>query len=375
MEIGSTIKKLRRERDITQEQLAEYLGISSRAVSQWECGRTAPDISQVPALAHLFEVSADVLFGIDMSRKEKQIQDLIEQAKAYWEQGYHAKGEEILRKGLQEYPNSYPMMLDLMSCIWRIRDEPQNEGKRKSMTKEVIELGEKILDGCTDTEIRNGAVQLLCYTYPETGDTGRAVSLAEKMPDRYLIKERLLSSIYTKTKRFVAIRDILFDMICDLFSTMLFNNGPLDDKSRPYTDEELILLYKKYFAMMELVFEDGNYGFCRQELGWANIEMAMVFMRLNDYESAIECLRTAANHSIQWDTEYDPEDEYTCILFRGKKFGGVLHNITENDSLHQLQQMKDPVFDPIRLTDAFLEIEDSLKKYASRHEVRTTQEQ
>ena len=37
MSIGKTIKKLRRERDITQEQLAAYLGITSRAVSQWEC--------------------------------------------------------------------------------------------------------------------------------------------------------------------------------------------------------------------------------------------------------------------------------------------------------------------------------------------------
>ena len=44
MSIGSTIKKLRRERNMTQEQLAECLGITANAVSQWECDRTAPDI-------------------------------------------------------------------------------------------------------------------------------------------------------------------------------------------------------------------------------------------------------------------------------------------------------------------------------------------
>ena len=53
MSVGSTIKRMRREKDITQEQLAEYLGITSRAISQWECGRTAPDISQLPALCHM----------------------------------------------------------------------------------------------------------------------------------------------------------------------------------------------------------------------------------------------------------------------------------------------------------------------------------
>ncbi len=39
MNIGSTIKRLRRERDITQDRLAEALGITSRAVSQWETGK------------------------------------------------------------------------------------------------------------------------------------------------------------------------------------------------------------------------------------------------------------------------------------------------------------------------------------------------
>ena len=69
MSIGSIIKGLRREKNITQEQLAEYLGITSRAISQWECDRTAPDISQIPALCHIFDVSADALLGIDIEKK------------------------------------------------------------------------------------------------------------------------------------------------------------------------------------------------------------------------------------------------------------------------------------------------------------------
>ena len=54
-----TIKHLRQEQDITQEQLADALGITSRAVSQWETDRTAPDISQLPALANFFAVTTD----------------------------------------------------------------------------------------------------------------------------------------------------------------------------------------------------------------------------------------------------------------------------------------------------------------------------
>ena len=86
MSIGSNIKRLRREKDITQEQLAEYLGITSRAISQWECDRTAPDISQIPALCHIFDVSSDVLLGIDVEKNEERIKSYLEEAhKVDWE--------------------------------------------------------------------------------------------------------------------------------------------------------------------------------------------------------------------------------------------------------------------------------------------------
>lgn len=74
MSIGTTIKRLRRERDITQEQLAAYLGISTGAVSQWECDRTEPDIAQLPLLANVFDVSADELLEIDGKKKDESIQ-------------------------------------------------------------------------------------------------------------------------------------------------------------------------------------------------------------------------------------------------------------------------------------------------------------
>lgn len=74
MSIGATIKRPRRERSITQEQLAEYLCIGTGAVSQWECGRTAPDITQLPLLASIFDVSANELLEIVGKKKEDVIQ-------------------------------------------------------------------------------------------------------------------------------------------------------------------------------------------------------------------------------------------------------------------------------------------------------------
>jgi transcriptional regulator with XRE-family HTH domain len=76
--IGSIIKKLRRERDITQERLAELLNISASAVSQWETDRVMPDVTQIPVLANIFDVSADLILGINIERKNEKIIEILD---------------------------------------------------------------------------------------------------------------------------------------------------------------------------------------------------------------------------------------------------------------------------------------------------------
>lgn len=75
--IGDNIRKLRREKDLTQEQLAERLGVSFQAVSRWENCTTYPDIELLPAIARFFETSVDKLIGVPEEEKERQAEKLI----------------------------------------------------------------------------------------------------------------------------------------------------------------------------------------------------------------------------------------------------------------------------------------------------------
>jgi transcriptional regulator with XRE-family HTH domain len=56
-QFNERLKALRKSKDLTQEQTAEYLGVSPQAVSRWECGATCPDISALPQLAELFNIT------------------------------------------------------------------------------------------------------------------------------------------------------------------------------------------------------------------------------------------------------------------------------------------------------------------------------
>lgn len=114
MNFGTIIKKLRHERNLTQEQLAEILSISPQAVSRWETDAAMPDISLLPTLCNFFNISADVLLGIDLEKKKERIESIREEAGKYSSRGYYKKSRELLEAGLREYPDNYAIMNDLM---------------------------------------------------------------------------------------------------------------------------------------------------------------------------------------------------------------------------------------------------------------------
>jgi len=374
MNFGETIKKLRRQKDMTQEQLAEYLNISTQAVSKWETNLSLPDISLLPMLANIFDTSADVLLGIDITAKDKRIQEILDHAMQYDSKGYKEKSAEILRAGLKEYPNSFRIMALLIHSVWSFSNYSENnyetpearENERAELRKEVIYLGEKILAECNDTEHRETAIQLLCYTYPTIGEAEKAEKLALTLSG--LNPSDLLVNIYSGEKRFKYKQDCIQNFLTNLLLHMDTNNGTLDDGSRPYTPEECIIIAKKEIAIIEIIFEDGNYGYYQQWIAWRYKDIANSYAQIGDYENALKYLQSGADAAIKSDLEFNPEKEYTALLFKGKKVGKVYHNVTGNDSMEQLDLMKYKVFDPIRDNPEFIAIEEKLKQYAKKRE-------
>ena len=70
--IGENIRRLRKEAGLTQEQLADKLGVSYQSVSRWELGVTYPDMEMIPALTECFGVSADALLGMPQVQRERE---------------------------------------------------------------------------------------------------------------------------------------------------------------------------------------------------------------------------------------------------------------------------------------------------------------
>ena len=78
--MGQIIKKLRKERNLTQEELAEQLNVTFQAISKWENETGMPDISQIVPLASVFGVSTDVLFGTYGRSDEEEVREILDEA-------------------------------------------------------------------------------------------------------------------------------------------------------------------------------------------------------------------------------------------------------------------------------------------------------
>ena len=75
---SENVKRMRKEKDLTQETLAEALGVSFQTISKWERGESYPDLSMLSVISSFFSVSVDVLLGIDKAHTEETIKKYVD---------------------------------------------------------------------------------------------------------------------------------------------------------------------------------------------------------------------------------------------------------------------------------------------------------
>ncbi len=137
MEIGNKIKSLRLHRGVTQETLAEALGVTAQAVSKWERDAGTPDIALLPALAAYFGVSIDELFALSDDTRMERIQNMLWDSRALDPALAEREREFLLEKGRREPENSrvYVLLADMECQLgeehWRRAADYALEGIRR----------------------------------------------------------------------------------------------------------------------------------------------------------------------------------------------------------------------------------------------------
>jgi len=189
LHIGQNIRRLRRARNLTQEEIAAHLGISFQSISKWERGDGYPDITMLPALAHYFGVSVDELLG--MSELERET--LYEKLNREWSEnnlgGKHTENVALMRDALKSFPNDALLLVQLSTSLEKL--DGTDEEKRENM-RQSIAVQEQILCGSCDCEVRNATQFNICFSYMKCGEPEKAVEQARKLPNLYKARENAL---------------------------------------------------------------------------------------------------------------------------------------------------------------------------------------
>ena len=105
MDIGVVIKKYRKEAGMTQEEMANRLGVTTPAVNKWENSNSKPDIELLAPIARLLDISLDTLLSFHEYLSDTEIEEIIRKMdRMFSEEGYEKTYEWALRL-IKEYPN------------------------------------------------------------------------------------------------------------------------------------------------------------------------------------------------------------------------------------------------------------------------------
>ncbi|MBQ6173551.1 MAG: helix-turn-helix domain-containing protein [Clostridia bacterium] len=109
MHLAENIRRLRKERGLTQEQLSEVLGVTAGAVYKWEAKLSVPDLDLIAEMAEFFDVSVDVLLGYEM--KDNRPETVLKRLRGY-RRGKDPAGLEEAEKAIRKYPHSFALILE-----------------------------------------------------------------------------------------------------------------------------------------------------------------------------------------------------------------------------------------------------------------------
>lgn len=210
MPMNVIIREKRKEIGLTQEQIAEYLGVSTPAVNKWEKGSTYPDISLLPALARLLKIDLNTLLCFNDGLSEQEISHFCKEVVDTIRKSGFESGFTMVIEKVQEYPScgslihSTALLLDgalLMSGM-----SADDKEKYNSQITALYERAAK----CEDEQIRNKSIFMLASKYMGYDEYDKAQEMLDLLPERTAMdKKQLQANLWIKQGKLTEAAELL----------------------------------------------------------------------------------------------------------------------------------------------------------------------
>lgn len=306
--IGQSIKKLRKERNLTQEELAAQLNVSAQAVSKWENETGLPDISQVIPLASVFGVSTDALFGLEDTNVDEEALKIVQKADAMRK---HGKLDTLLiaydamLEGLKRYPCNRILLLNCMHLGLNL-SLPENgwmyaPERAKEIRNETIRQANLIIAHSKNISDIFTAQQALVFLYSSEKRYQEAISEAGKFPVRpdftlYSNMARVNESMGNHPQEIMCLCSEI-DYSLQGLEDAIARLGKAYYNSGKYKDA--ISTYETFFDIMKAIFKDScpppYHDF---DSGDCHILLAQAYLAIGETDRAMDSVEDAVNYAL-----------------------------------------------------------------------------
>ena len=260
MNIGSVIKKYRKEAGYTQEEMANRLGVTTPAVNKWENGNSKPDIELLSPIARLLHISLDTLLSFQEKLTDFEIGEFIQKMdKMFSEEGYE-KTYQWAVNTIKKYPNCNLLIwqIAVMLDSRRIIGECDNPDKYD----EQINAWYEIALNDEEEKIQHHAADSLFDFYLRKKDYAMAEKYLRYFSDYDPVKKVKMGQLYMKQGKTEDAYEKLEDVVFSTYTTLNLTFGTMITQALEEKNHEYAKYLAKKMNVLANAFDMGKYHEC-----------------------------------------------------------------------------------------------------------------
>lgn len=223
--IARTIASKRKEKGITQSDLANFIGVSKASVSKWEIGQSYPDITFLPQLAAYFDISIDDLMGYEPQMTNEDIRKLYKELSVEFTTKPFDEVVSRCRNITKKYFSCFPLLYQIGVLFVNYGYTVAKDEKQSASTiSEAKELSIRVKNQCDDVELKQLALHLEATCEIMLGNPNEVIGLLKNAKTSTVSYEVLLAQAYQMTGKIqeakTKLQGSIYDSIGGLFGTI-----------------------------------------------------------------------------------------------------------------------------------------------------------
>lgn len=349
---SENLKTLRKQRNLTQEALADNLGVTFQAISKWERGEGYPDITTLPLISTFFNVSLDDLLGINKAKNEAELSKMITE---YDKINDNQEKKTALDELIQIAPNDYNVLLRELGYLVHFSDINDN-------FKRIKTIYDNIQQNCRIDRIRISATRHMIIMYCElakSNDNSISFSDVENMLENmpYMRDGQEFISSYLYPAEHPAYYNKIQEAIeqgIGLVDTSISHYYLYDDN---FSIDFKIDMLCKIIDIKNIIYDDGNFGEQWQQIIYDYGHLGHFYFQNGNTEMALIFLKRSAELAKQFD-ELDRFTTMNSALFKGRIFDKQTlgSSYVAKSRMKYLMENKYPLSADFKKTKEFKEI-------------------